>query len=199
MDIGKLEDFLKEKIVPDLKNGRPNDEPHTLLVVTKLKEILRNSPELELDEEVLITAAFAHDWGYTNLLDKGITVRLEHLGALKDIHMAIGSEKLKKLLDNTFFDFLSETRKKRAVHLVMVHDKLEGLKDADELILMEADSLGGMDPEVMGVFGDKDSEERFMRKSRDLRLSKFMTEWGKNEFERLFTKRQELFRIQNLG
>lgn len=189
MKIERLEYFLKEKILPDLRDGRPNDEPHTLLVVKQLKKILKSAPELKLDWEVLIIAGYAHDWGYTNLLDKSVVVRLEHLGAIKDTHMIIGSEKLSELLQNSFFDELTKEQKLRAVYLVGIHDKLSELKDNDELALMEADSLGGMDPEVMGVFADNESEERYLTKSRNLRFSKFITEYSKQEYERLYQKR----------
>lgn len=189
MDLEKLENYLIEKILPDLRDGRPNDEPHTLLVVRQLKEILKSAPELNMDWSVLIIAAYAHDWGYTNLLDKSVAVKLEHLGAIKDTHMIIGSEKLAELLKDSFFDEFTEQQKLRAVHLVGIHDKLSDLKDEDELILMEADSLGGLDPEVMGVFSDVESEDRYLQKSRNLRFSKFVTEYSKREYERLYQKR----------
>ena len=106
--------------------------------------------------------------------------------------MTIGSEKLKDLLNDPFFDFLNNNQKQRAVHLVSVHDKLDQLIDIDEIVLMEADSLGGMDPEIMGIFNDEASEKRFLRKSRGLRFSKFITNYSKKEFERLFQKRTNL-------
>ncbi|MFZ2152711.1 MAG: HD domain-containing protein [Microgenomates group bacterium] len=192
MEMEILEKFLSENILPDLAKGRPNDVPHTLLVVKMIKNIVTDSPELKLDLEVLIIAAYAHDWGYTDLLDPTIKIRLEHLGELKETHMKVGAEKLSKLLESRFFDHLTEDRKKRAIHLVGVHDKLDALKDVDEIVIMEADSLGGMDPDVMGIFGDKDSEERYMKKSRELRLTKFITPYSKNMFEKLYLKRLKL-------
>lgn len=187
---GGLENFLQDKIFPDLERGRPGDKAHTLLVVFRLKAVAEHSPDMELDLDVLVIAAYAHDWGYAGLFDNKAPLRLAELGAQKDAHMLIGAQKLTNLLKDPFFHFLTKDQKQRAVHLVSVHDKLGQLNDSDELILMEADSLAGMEPDIMGGFADEASEERFMRKSRDKRLSRFITSYGKVEFERLFEKRK---------
>ena len=192
-----MKKFFMDNILKDLENGRPNDKEHTLLVVDYVKKIIKNSPNLELDQDVLEIASFAHDWGYAGLVDPDIAVRLEHLGALKETHMKIGAEKLAKLLEDSYFDYLTPEQKERTVHLVSVHDKLDSLKNTEEIILMEADSLGGMEPEVMGVFSDTASEERYMRKSREFRLSRFITDYSKEEFERLFQKRKSFFEKVN--
>lgn len=55
---------------------------------------------------------------------------------------------------------------------------------------MEADTQGGLDPEAMGVFKYTEPEERYLRKSGELRLSRFVTEYGVSEFERQFRKRK---------
>jgi hypothetical protein len=187
--ISKLEEYLQDKISPDLEKGRLIDKKHTLKVVEYVKNILDQSPTLKADREVLLISAFAHDWGYTNQLDPNIPVRLEHLGALKEIHMRIGEEKLTKLLEDKFFDQLTNDQKTRAIHIVSVHDKLDSLKDDDELVLMEADTLAGLDPEIMGVFADEASESRFLRKNRELRFCKFISGYSKKEYERLYVKR----------
>ena len=112
--------------------------------------------------------------------------------------MALGAEKLAGLLKDYFFDYLTQEQKDRAIHLVLVHDKLASLIDPDEIVLMEADSLAGMESDVMGVFGDTESEDRYMRKSRDLRLSRFITDYSKKRFEVLFEKRKKLFEDSHL-
>ncbi len=190
----RLELFLQEKILPDLEKGRPADKPHTLDVVNKLRGIIKNSPKLKLDSHVLVIAAYAHDWGYTDLFRNDHPMTLAELGAQKDTHMLAGTRKLTHLLKDPFFDFLTSRQKRRAVHLVFVHDKLDALKDLDELVLMEADTLAGLNSDILGTFTDSASEERFMRKSRKLRLSRFITDYGKRQFEKLFQKRQEFSR-----
>lgn len=188
-----LERFLQERIFGDLEKGRSTDKEHTVLVVEKLKEIVRNSPNFEVDLDVLLIAAYAHDWGYADLFENKLPLNLAEIGKNKDTHMLIGAKKLTELLRDPFFDFLTDMQKERAVHLVGAHDKLADLKDVDELILMEADTLGGLEPDVMGVFEYEESEVRFMQKNRDKRFVIFITDYGKREYERLFQKRQEFF------
>ena len=65
------------------------------------------------------------------------------------------------------------------MHLVSVHDQIDVLRDPDELVLMEADGLGGLNTEVMSTFEDQASEERFMRKTREFRFPRFITDYGK--------------------
>jgi hypothetical protein len=194
MDSQLLEKFLQENILPDLVLGRPTDKIHTELVVKKLKEIILHSPEISVDSIVLLIAAYSHDWGYVHLFKNNLPLSLKEVGAQKDAHMLAGAKKVSQLLDNSFFDSLSSEQKQRVIHLVEIHDKLKSLVDMDEIVLMEADTLGGLEPDVMGVFPDKDSEDRYLRKCRDLRFSKFITDYGKKEFERLFNKRLEFFK-----
>jgi hypothetical protein len=109
----------------------------------------------------------------------------------KEKHMTAGAKKLKDLLKDPFFNPLLQKQKNRAIHLVKMHDKLDQLKDIDELILMEADSLGGLDVEHVTFSFDKESKAKFLKNSREKRLPKFITDWGKEEFERLFLLRQK--------
>lgn len=196
MNLDKLEQFLQEKILPDLDRGRPKDKAHTLDVVSKIKAIINNSPELTLDSTVLIIAGYAHDWGYTGLFENKHSLTMAEISAQKPAHMIAGAEKLTILLEDPFFDFMSTERKQRAVHLVSVHDQIGVLRDPDELILMEADSLGGLNTEVMSTFGDHPSEERFMKRSREFKFPRFITTYGKNEYERLFKKREEFYELK---
>jgi len=61
-NIPKIEQKLRQTILPDLENGRPDwDKPHTISVVAKIKEIRNNNPELNLDPVVLVISAYTHD------------------------------------------------------------------------------------------------------------------------------------------
>lgn len=188
------EDLLKAKIFPELEAGISNwDKPHTEAVVEHIKAIIENSPQLNLDKDVLIIAAYAHDWGYSGLFEAGKPLSLDDINNAKKAHMRIGADKLSKLLQASVFNFLSEERKKRAVHLVGVHDKLGDLKDPDEIVLMEADTLGGLDIEKVKPSFDKASNERYMRGVRKMRYPKFMTDHGKKQFEKLYRSREEYY------
>ncbi|HUW22225.1 MAG TPA: HD domain-containing protein [Candidatus Bathyarchaeia archaeon] len=113
MKLSQLEDYLQKKIFPELEKGRPDfDKPHTVAVVKKLKEILKNSPALKLDKIVLIIAAYSHDWGYAGLFQDGMPVQLKEVNDAKNDHREIGAKKLAGLLRNKFFNFLTREQKK---------------------------------------------------------------------------------------
>ena len=184
------EEFLKENIFPDLENGRPNwDVPHTETVVWYLKNILDNNPNLYLDSDVLIIAAYAHDWGYSGLFNNGKKLDFNNIYNAKSTHMEIGAIKLTELLKNSVFDFLSKERKERTIHLVLLHDNLKMLKDNDELVLMEADTLSTLDVERVKPSFDKSSNEKFMEEVKNTRYPKFITEYGKRMFNELYQLR----------
>lgn len=190
----QMETFLQDTIFPQLEAGRPNwDKPHTEAVVAHIKQLIEANPQLSLDREVLIIAAYAHDWGYVGLFRNGQKFSLDDVTSAKEAHMTIGAEKLRELLKDPRFDALSVERKARAVHLVFVHDKLKELKEVDELILMEADTLGGLDVERVEPSFDIESNERYMSDVRSKRLPLFITEYGKREFERLYGLREEYY------
>ena len=66
------DDILKSTILSELEAGRPNwDKPHTEAVVEHIKAIINSEPSLNLDTEVIVIAAYAHDWGYAGLFEDG--------------------------------------------------------------------------------------------------------------------------------
>lgn len=194
MVLNTLEEYLKDKILPKLEEGRPNwDKPHTEAVVHYLKKIIDNSPDLDLDREVLLIAAYTHDWGYAGLFRDGKPLDYENVESVKQSHMEIGAKKVKELLKNSVFSGLSGGQKKRVIHLVKIHDSLNKLKDNDELVLMEADTLAGLDVEKVKPGFDKDSNDRYMAGVKKKRYSKFISEYAKGGFERLFKLRKEYY------
>ena len=187
----ELEDYLKEKIFPDLEEGRPGwDKPHTEAVVQKIKDIIENVEDIELDTVVLVVAAYAHDWGCASLFDGGEVVQLEEIGDRKIAHMVFGAERLSVLLEDEFFNFMSKEQKERAVHLVAIHDYLDRLKDLDELILMEADTLGVIDVDLVKPTFNQESNAKWVKRTKKMRVSKFVTDYSKREAERLSEKRK---------
>lgn len=191
------EDLLNNTILPELEAGRPNwDKPHTQTVVGHIKAIIGNSPKLDLDKDVLIIAAYAHDWGYVGLFKRAETVDLNKVMNAKEAHMRIGAGKLSELLRNEAFDSLSEKQKQRAIHLVQVHDKVETLQDPDELVLMEADTLGGLDVDKVKPSFDKVSNDRYMQGVKAKRFPLFITDYGKREFARLYKAREKYYANQ---
>lgn len=189
-----LEEYLKEKILSDLDKGRPDfDKPHTQAVVYWLKQILSHSPELNLDETVLLIAAYAHDWGYVGMFSQDQQLQHDDVKDAKTDHMKLGASRLRKLLDDKIFSFLSGAQRERCVHLVSVHDSLDELKDDDELVLMEADTLGGLDVNFVKPTFDFESNEKYMRGVIEKRVPKFIAGFSKKMVNTLIQGRTNYY------
>jgi len=188
------ESFLISTIIPQLKAGRPNwDAPHTLAVVHHIKQIIDSLPNAsEIDRVVLIIAAYCHDWGYTRLFANGqVVASYDDIKKQKELHMKIGAEKTAKLLEK--FTFLTAKQKERIIHLVSVHDKVEELIDLDEILLMEADTLGAVDSSLVTPTFDKPSYIRYIAATRQNRISRFRSEYSKSNVERMIATRMEYY------
>jgi hypothetical protein len=189
-----IEKILADIIFPELEAGRPNwDKPHTQAVVAKVKEIIEHSPNLKLDKMVLVIAAYAHDWGYAGMFKDGQKLEYKDVMDAKEVHAILSAEKLTKLLKNPAFDILTKEQKDRAMYLVRTHDNLGQWEGIDALVLMEADTLGGLDVSYVTPTFDAASNEKYMQGVRARRLPYFTTDYGKSEFERLFRMRNEYF------
>ena len=194
LEIIKLEEYLKKRILPDLEKSRGGfDKIHTLEVVDWLKKIIKHSPDLKLDKDILLIAAYAHDWGYSDIFSEGETMQFEKVENAKMLHMELGAKKLKKLLKDDFFSFLTDMQKKRATHLVAVHDKKFELKDVDELILMEADMLSSLDVNTKKPIFGPESNKKFMEAMLATRIPKFITQFSKKEAKRLIKIREDYY------
>ena len=195
MIINNLEKYLQEKILPDLEKSRGGfDKIHTLEVADWLKQIIAHSPGLQLDETVLIIAAYAHDWGYAEIFKDGQVMNFELIENAKKAHMELGAAKTERLLQDDPFDFLTDLQKARCVHLVAVHDNKFEIEELDELILMEADMLSSLDVNTEKPVLDAESNKKFMESMLTIRIPKFITEFSKNEAKRLIQIREEYFR-----
>lgn len=192
--LNELENYLKEKILPDLEKSRGGfDNIHTLEVVAWLKKIIDANPKLNLDKIVLLIAAYAHDWGYSDIFKAGQIMDFEIVEKAKSLHMELGAKKTQKLLRDDFFSFLTDKQKKRCIHLVAVHDKKFEIKDTDELILMEADMLSGMQISPGKPIYDAESNKKLMEAMLATRIPKFITEFSKNEAKKLIKARKDYF------
>jgi len=188
------EHLLQQKIIPDLEKGRPNwDGPHTLAVVDFMKQIIENSPELKLDKDVLVIAAYAHDWGYGKTDIDRWSLNLDEIHKVKTAHMKIGATQLAELLRDPVFSFLTDVQKKRAVHLVAIHDQLDNIHDVDEHIIVEADTLGALDVTKVKPTFDEANSERYLKSTNERRLPLFITKFGKQKYQQLFIKHQQYY------
>jgi hypothetical protein len=142
-----IEQSLREKILPELSQGRQNfDLNHTEAVVHWMKQLLVNGEiSSVIDSQVMITAAYAHDWGYVGLFKGVNSDDPKVIKQRKPLHMQLGAKKIKQLIEEKLQIFFSSQQADLVVHLVNVHDEVEELQIAEELLLMEADTLGMLD------------------------------------------------------
>ncbi len=190
----KIEEYLKEKILFDLEKSRGGfDKIHTLEVVEWIKKIIDHNPDLKLDKTVLVVAAYAHDWGYSELFKDDEVMNFDKIENAKRRHEELGAEKIKNLLKDDIFSSLTGEQKERCVHLVAVHDKKLEIKDTDELILAEADILSGIDIDTKPKLDPK-SNKLLMDSVLNIRLPKFITEFSKIEAEKLIKKRIDYYK-----
>lgn len=195
MNSEPYEKVLRETILPQLEKGRPNfDKPHTEAVVHYIKEIVSHSEDLQLDLDVLIIAAYAHDWGYTELFEDGVVLQYDNVLGAKKLHMEEGARMTADLLTLGEFNFLTTEQKERVVHLVAVHDNINSLLDIDEIVLMEADTLGGLDSNRVKPSFDTSSNDRYMDGVKRKRYPLFKTEYGKKMFDILYALRQSYYK-----
>lgn len=158
-----------------------------------MKKIIKHNPDLKLDKTVLLIASYAHDWGYSKIFTEGQIMNAKIIEKAKPLHMKLGAEKTKKLLQDEFFSFLTPEQKTRCIHLVAVHDKKFEIKDTDEIILMEADVLSGLDVNTKKPILDAKSNKEFMASMLNIRIPKFITEFSKKEATRLIQARKKYY------
>ena len=186
--------YLELTIYPDLEKGRPNwDLPHTKSVVHYMENILAHHPELGLDPDIMIPAAMAHDWGYAGLFQEGKPVNLAENRDKKAEHMLLGAQKIKTLLRDTSFDYLTPEQKARIVHLVSVHDRLSELTDTDELVLMEADTLRATDIDATTPTHTYQEYVQWLENTKSQRETKFITTYSKQKMTELLQVRKRYY------
>jgi len=185
----KYENFLKKTILPQLELGRPNwDKPHTVLVVKYLKDILKNTPQFKLDHDVLLISAYAHDWGYANLFDKSKNANIKDVSNAKKLHMQLGAKMIKKLLKDPHFSSLNQEQKDRIVYLVRTHDDFDLITDLDQKVLLEADTLSGIDSVSIKPSFDPESYQKYLQGVQKKRFPFFVTPYAIKLYKTLYEK-----------
>ncbi|MBU0975048.1 hypothetical protein KKD03_05105 [Patescibacteria group bacterium] len=184
----QIEKVLKQIILKDLSKGRKDfDKPHTEAVVHWMKYLLKNIQSLQpknsgknsrksstLDPQVLITAAYAHDWGYVGLFSESKANSLDKILKNKKLHMIRGANMIERLLHQRLSRHFTQNQILKVAHLVLFHDKIKNLINEDEILLMEADTLGMLDTNFIKPTFSKKDHNNFMKKGiRGLRLPHF--------------------------
>jgi hypothetical protein len=192
----KVEKLLQDTILPDLKSGRGDfDLKHTLAVVYWMKKLIENCGIGSIDSQVLITAAYAHDWGYVGLFDTVDSNNLDEIMKMKPLHMIKGAEKISHLLSTRLSDFYTTEQIQHIAHLVEVHDRVEALETDEELLLMEADTLGMIDTDVVvPTFSKADHKKHLNNELLGRRIPHFRHEYAKQQADTCLKKLIEFYK-----
>jgi hypothetical protein len=161
----KVEQTLQEVILPDLEKGRKGfDLPHTQAVVSWMKELIQTIPLPKVDSQVMITAAYAHDWGYIGLFDGFDSNDPQIIKERKPLHMQRGAELIRHLLQSRLSSAFTTQQIEKTAQLVRVHDLVEEVKTEEEVLIMEADTLGMLDANRVKPTFTKTANDSFMEK-----------------------------------
>lgn len=196
-----IERVLSQIILKDLANkGRPQwDKPHTETVVYWMKELLRkinqNRPNKnQLSPKVLITAAYAHDWGYAGLFSQNSPITIDQARSKKEIHQERGAMMIERLIYQRLASYFNEAEVLRVTHLVLVHDLVDQLEAEDEILLMECDALGMIDAErVTPTLSSKQNEYLLRTSLYNKRLPKFKHQAAKKAAKKLLAHREKYY------
>lgn len=191
-----IERILRQIILKDLANkGRPRwDKPHTEAVVFWMKHLLKKINHPQLNPKVLITAAYAHDWGYANLFSQKKPITIDQARGQKDLHMKKGVEMIERLIAQRLPGYFTQPEVLRLTHLISVHDHVGQLQAEDELLLMECDALGMIDAKRVPPTLSAPENEHFMKTSiEQKRLPQFIHDEAKEIAQELIEKRQQYY------
>jgi hypothetical protein len=190
-----IESILRSTILPELEKGRKDfDRPHTEAVVHWTKEILLDEKNPDLDPQVLITAAYAHDWGYIGLFEGANSHDRKEIAKRKPLHMERGAKFITGLIEEKLSSDFSGDQKHAVAHLVFMHDKVEDLTTESELLLMEADTIGMLDTaRVKPTFSKADNEVFLTNEIYQRRLPRFIHPLAKTVGAQLAQERERYY------
>ena len=190
-----IESVLQAVIFPDLEKGRKDfDLPHTKAVVFWMKELLTQLNNPELNAKVLITAAYAHDWGYIGLFD-GFNSNDPHvIASRKPLHMEHGAKLITDLLTTQLKSEFTQNEVTAVAQLVAVHDLVEQVQTPEEVLIMEADTLGMLDVDkVKPTFSPEENTKFVTNEVYNRRLLYFKDAIALEKAKELAEKRRLFF------
>jgi len=191
-----IERILRQIILKDLANkGRPHwDKPHTEAVVFWMKHLLKKINNPSLNPKVLITAAYAHDWGYASLFRQKKITSIRESIPYKKLHMKRSVEMIERLIAQRLPGYFNQPEVLNLTHIISVHDDIDKIRDDDEVLLMECDALGMLDVDHVPPTLSAKENEYFMKHSiYKLRLPRFMHSEAKKIAEELIEKRTDYY------
>lgn len=183
----EIENLLRERVVKILKRDKSGwTLQHTLKVVYWVKKLIREEGG---NPRILIPAAYLHDIGYIEA-DIGKREKMDEVYSKKLEHMKLGEKICRKVLSE-FTHYFTEDEIEKICNYVGKHDlpELENIKidDHDFQLLIEADSLGAIDPSLKPTFSKRDVKKYLIRFEK-IRIPLFKTKTGKGYLRKIYPK-----------
>ena len=173
---------LIKVIKPYLENCRSGDWKHALRVVKWVKVLGENREDLDL----LITAAYIHDIGWTNVLPKGKVNFQEML-----TYEVKANENTKKFVTEVLNKMeFNEENIQTVIRLIGAADRHASKRD-DEAIIVDADSLSKLCTEHFKEKYTPESYQKVISLEEKEFPTRFKTEKGKQLYPKLLKKLKE--------
>ncbi|MCD6549830.1 HD domain-containing protein [Candidatus Micrarchaeota archaeon] len=183
----EIENLLRERVVKILEKDKSKwTTQHTLRVVYWVKKLIKEEGG---NERILVPAAYLHDIGYIEV-DIGKRENMDKVYSKKLKHMELGEKICKKILSEFDYYFTKDEIEKICDY-VGKHDlpELKNIKidDHDFQLLIEADSLGSIDPSLKPTFSKEDIK-RYFKHFEEARIPLFKTKTGKKYLKEIYPK-----------
>ena len=108
--------------------------------------------------------------------------------------MQNGAQLITQLIQAELKDFFTDQQVLQTAHLVLIHDEVENLKTEEELLLMEADTLGMIDTSrVKPTFSLQDNKIFMEKEIYNRRLLHFIHPFAIEKCEYLAKQRQHFY------
>lgn len=195
-----IERILRQLILKDLANkGRHQwDKPHTEAVVYWMKHLLKKIDDSQLNSKVMITAAYAHDWGYISLFDQKRITSIKKVVPYKKAHMKRSVELIERLISQRLPGYFNQSELLQLTRIISVHDDIKNISANDEILLMECDALGMLDVERVPPTLSQIENDYFMEHSiYKRRLPRFIHQEAKEAAEKLVKEREVFYKNLN--
>ncbi|MCX6786172.1 MAG: hypothetical protein NTZ18_05015 [Candidatus Komeilibacteria bacterium] len=189
-----LEQKIKNEALTYLKKGKPIwDVFHALKSVEYMKELLKNEGG---NARILITATYLLNIGYgLTKIDKEKEMGFVTVLRFKQRHALLGSKEADKILRQ--INEFTEEEINEIVRLVFVHDEwwnhsTKNIEDSfNDFMIVEADTLGMIDPEVPQNFSPEERARFINEELIPFRIPLFRTVYGKVKLKELIGKAME--------
>lgn len=173
---------LIEKARPYFEKCRDGDMNHAIRVVKWVKELGKDHGDIDL----LVTAAYLHDIGWSGVMPKGLV----DLGEMLQFE-AKANKNTKKFVTKILKNLeVKKSEIETIIRLIKVADKHESNK-GDEEIIVDADNLSKLCLDHLQEKYIPESYDKVIKKWEKEFPKRIKTQYGKGIYPKLLTKIKE--------